>query len=334
MDEIVISTRVISLVDFSRRGIARLALYARWKDTRRTYSPCLSVQQIKSHLRNGSSHRCSPRFSLFLPMRMDNIKNITGTSCVCVCVRVREREKYTDRVVSSLLFFCVLQVRWGHFSAAHHRSYMQADRAILTAITYVSLHVYSVSILIMNEAVAYTARLVRSKFAHDSLSLSLFLPDLSLLPIRPIIICIFHFFSIVCPSGKISFPGWNTARITQLQPLIRFSLSILVFSFFFPFASAIFILYTLCSFSFSFCILTLSLLLPDCRRCWWRFYLTFARIFIRSNFNRNKTGRWNERGSFVFLKIPEPFYSGTENWRMSTFHWKRKEVSRIYPGWD
>lgn len=173
MDEIVISTRVISLVDFSRRGIARLALYARWKDTRRTYSPCLSVQQIKSHLRNGSSHRCSPRFSLFLPMRMDNIKNITGTSCVCVCVRVREREKYTDRVVSSLLFFCVLQVRWGHFSAAHHRSYMQADRAILTAITYVSLHVYSVSILIMNEAVAYTARLVRSKFAHDSLSLSL-----------------------------------------------------------------------------------------------------------------------------------------------------------------
>lgn len=50
---------------------------------------------------------------------------------------------------------------------------MLADRAILTAITYVSLHVYSVSILIMNEAVAYTARLVRSKFAHDSLSLSL-----------------------------------------------------------------------------------------------------------------------------------------------------------------
>ena len=162
------------------------------------------------------------------------ILKISLERAVCVCVRVREREKYTDRVVSSLLFFCVLQVRWGHFSAAHHRSYMQADRAILTAITYVSLHVYSVSILIMNEAVAYTARLVRSKFAHDSLSLSLslFLPDLSFLPIRPIIMCIFHFFSIVCPSGKISFPGWNTARITQLQPLIRFSLSILVFSFF------------------------------------------------------------------------------------------------------
>lgn len=189
---------------------------------------------------------------LFLPMRMDNIKNITGTSASALfaySALEREREKSSDRVISSLLFFCVLQVRWGHFSAAHHRSYTLADRAILTAITYVSLHVYSVSILIMNEAVAYTARLVRSKFAHDSLSL--FLSNLSLLPIRPIIMCIFHFFSIVCPSGKISFPGWNTARITQLQPLIRFSLSILVFpfSFFFSFAS-IFILYTLCSCSF------------------------------------------------------------------------------------
>lgn len=51
---------------------------------------------------------------LFLPMRMDNIKNITGTSAsapFAYSALEREREKSSDRVISSLLFFCVLQVR-------------------------------------------------------------------------------------------------------------------------------------------------------------------------------------------------------------------------------
>lgn len=67
----------------------------------------------------------------------------------------------------------VFQVRSLHFSAGPDTpSALAGDRAILTAITYVSLHVYSVSILIMNEAVAYTAsRLV--SFVRNSRMISL-----------------------------------------------------------------------------------------------------------------------------------------------------------------
>ena len=205
------------------------------------------------------------------------ILKISLERAVCVCVRVREREKYTDRVVSSLLFFCVLQVRWGHFSAAHHRSYMQADRAILTAITYVSLHVYSVSILIMNEAVAYTARLVRSKFAHDSLSLSLSLSPRSFFPSHPPdyyvhISFLFHSLPVwknIVPRLEHRSNNAITAidTIFSFDPCIFFFLLLLLqFSY-----SILFVVFPL---SHAFSHMTLSLLLPECRRCWWRFYLT------------------------------------------------------------
>lgn len=221
---------------------------------------------------------------LFLPMRMDNIKNITGTSASALfaySALEREREKSSDRVISSLLFFCVLQVRWGHFSAAHHRSYTLADRAILTAITYVSLHVYSVSILIMNEAVAYTARLVRSKFAHDSLSLSLSLQSFS--PSYPPdyyvhISFLFHSLPVwknIVPRLEHRSNNAITAidTIFSFDPCISFFFLLLQFSYSILFVA--FLSHRVFSDALS------RYFYSNVPRCWRRFYVT---CFVCENF--------------------------------------------------
>lgn len=87
--------------------------------------------------------------------------------------RARVQAGRLVRIESFYRFFSFVCCRYVQCISQRADTASPGDRAILTAITYVSLHVYSVSILIMNEAVAYTARLVRSKFAHDLFSRSL-----------------------------------------------------------------------------------------------------------------------------------------------------------------
>lgn len=92
------------------------------------------------------------------------------------------RKKYTlqtNKLFNRWFFFCYRYVYRISLRAIHR---LFSDRAILTSITYVCLHVYIVLIFIMNEVVAYTLCSIRWEIAHIciiSLSAILILRTLS-----------------------------------------------------------------------------------------------------------------------------------------------------------